>query len=134
MSRVSSSTEPRRGLSDKTFGVLLTLPALALLAVIVCYPLVSALVTSLFNQSLVLPGRSFAGLSNFADVLGDDAWPVLRHTAVFTVFATVLPFLIGFAAALALNVGLRGQAVLRSVFLLPWVLPGVVVSFIWLWI
>ena len=128
------STSERRGLPDRTFGVLLTLPALTLLAVIVCYPLVSALFTSLFNQSLVVPGRSFAGLSNFADVLRTDALPVLRNTAVFTVLATVLPFLVGFAAALALNVGLRGQAVLRSLFLLPWVLPGVVVSFIWLWI
>ncbi|MQA82615.1 MAG: ABC transporter permease subunit [Streptosporangiales bacterium] len=121
-------------LSDRTFAVLLTLPALALLAVIVCYPLLSALFTSLFEQSLILPGRAFVGLRNFADVLGTDFLPVLRNTAVFTVFATVLPFLVGFALALALNVGVRGQSVLRGVFLMPWVVPGVVVSFVWLWI
>ena len=38
------------------------------------------------------------------------------------------------ALALALNTGLRGRAVLRGLFLLPWVIPGVVVSFVWLWI
>ena len=121
-------------LSDRTFAVLLTLPALAMLAVIVCYPLLSALFTSLFEQSLVLPGRAFVGLQNFADVLGADFLSVLGNTAVFTVFATALPFLVGFALALALNTGVRGQGVLRSVFLMPWVMPGVVVSFVWLWI
>ncbi len=129
-----SGSEHRRGLSDRTFGVLLTLPALVLLAGIVCYPLVSALTTSLFKQSLVVAGRSFVGLDNFADVLRGDAFEIARNTAVFTISATLLPFVIGFAAALALNTGVRGQALLRSLFLLPWVLPGVVVSFVWLWI
>lgn len=121
-------------ISDRVFGVLLTLPALALLGIIVCYPLLSALFTSLFEQSLVLPGRAFVGLQNFADVLDADFLPVLRNTAVFTVLATALPFLVGFGLALALNTGVKGQGVLRSLLLTPWVVPGVVVSFVWLWI
>ncbi|GAB3840421.1 hypothetical protein [Dactylosporangium cerinum] len=44
------------------------------------------------------------------------------------------PVVIGFALALALNTKLRGRAVLRGLFLMPWVIPGVVVSFVWLWI
>jgi multiple sugar transport system permease protein len=123
-----------QGLSDRTFAVLLTLPAVALFAGIVVYPLVAALVTSLYEQSLVQQGRTFVGLANFRDVLTDDFVPVLRNTVVFTIGATVLPVLIGLALALALNVGLRGSAVLRGVFLLPWVIPGVVASFLWLWI
>ncbi|MDG6110381.1 hypothetical protein PQF33_50610, partial [Dactylosporangium aurantiacum] len=59
----------RGGPVDRTFGFLLTLPALALLGAVVIYPLFGALTTSLFNQSLVLPGRSFAGLDNFTEVL-----------------------------------------------------------------
>jgi multiple sugar transport system permease protein len=123
-----------RGLSDRTFGFLLTLPALGLLGAVVLYPLIGALTTSLFKQSLVLPGRSFVGLDNFDAVLSQNFWPVLQHTVVFTVGATVVPVLIGFALALALNTGLRGRAVLRGLFLMPWVIPGVVVSFVWMWI
>ncbi|MFF5234334.1 carbohydrate ABC transporter permease [Dactylosporangium sp. NPDC000521] len=119
---------------DRTFGLLLTLPALALLSAVVLYPLVGSLTTSLFDQSLVLPGRSFAGLANFEAVLGRQFWPTLRNTLVFTVGATAAPVAIGMALALALNTRLKGRAVLRGLFLLPWVIPGVVVSFVWLWI
>jgi multiple sugar transport system permease protein len=123
-----------RGLSERTFGVLLTLPALALLGAVVLYPLVGALSTSLFEQSLVLPGRAFVGLDNFRAVLSENFWGVLQNTVVFTVGSTVVPVLIGFALALALNTRLPGRAVLRGLFLFPWVIPGVVVSFVWLWI
>src|SRR5690242_20186494 len=115
----------RGGLSDRTFGFLLTLPALALLGAVVLYPLLGALTTSLFDQSLVLPGRSFAGLDNFRTVLDQNFWPILQHTVVFTAGATVAPVIIGFALALALNAKLRGRAVLRGLFLMPWVIPGV---------
>jgi multiple sugar transport system permease protein len=126
-------TAPQR-LSDRTFAVLLTLPAVALFAGIVAYPLIASLVTSLFEQSLVLPGRTFVGLANLGDVIGEDFLPVLRNTVVFTLGATAIPVVLGMALALALNVGLRGTRVLRGVFLLPWVVPGVVASFLWLWI
>jgi multiple sugar transport system permease protein len=124
----------RRGLSDRTFGFLLTLPALALFGGVILYPLIGALTTSVFEQSLVLPGRTFVGVDNFVAVLDDNFWPVLRTTLVFTVASTVAPVAVGFALALALNAPLRGRAVLRGVFLFPWVIPGVVVSFVWLWI
>ncbi len=124
----------RRGLSDRTFGFLLTLPALALFGGVILYPLIGALTTSVFEQSLVLPGRVFVGIDNFVAVLDGNFWPVLRTTLVFTFASTVAPVVVGFALALALNSRIRGRAVLRGVFLFPWVIPGVVVSFVWLWI
>ncbi|HQF71922.1 MAG TPA: sugar ABC transporter permease, partial [Promineifilum sp.] len=47
---------------------------------------------------------------------------------------TLLPFVIGFVVALILNTSIRGQGLLRSLFLLPWLIPTVVVSFLWMWI
>ncbi|MBA2945631.1 carbohydrate ABC transporter permease [Streptomyces himalayensis] len=122
------------GLSDGAFALLLTGPGVALFAAIIVYPLIAALVTGFFKQSLVVPGRTFVGLDNFREVLADDFWTILQQTLVFTVGATVLPFLIGFALALALNSGLKGSSFLRGLFLFPWVIPGVVVSFLWMWI
>lgn len=121
-------------LGNGAFALILTLPGLALFAAIVLYPLVAALVTGFFEQSLILPGRSFAGLDNFRAVLADTLWPVLWHTLTFTAAATALPFLLGFGAALALNTGIRGRAALRGLFLLPWLIPSVVVSFLWMWV
>ena len=97
-----------RALSNGTFGFLLTLPALVLFGAIVLYPLIGSLSTSLFKQSLVLPGRSFVGLDNFKYVLDRRVLAGAEHTLVFTGLGTVAPFVIGFALALALNTRLQG--------------------------
>jgi multiple sugar transport system permease protein len=122
----------RRG--DTGFAWLLALPGLALFIAIIAYPLVAAIVSGFFNQSLTAPGRSWAGLANFSFILDTTFWPDLERTVIFTCGTTVLAFLLGLGLALALNTGVRGQATLRGVFLIPWVLPSVVASFLWLWI
>ncbi|MFK0229957.1 carbohydrate ABC transporter permease [Streptomyces sp. NPDC090303] len=122
------------GLPDGTFAVLLVLPGLALFAAIILYPLLASLTTGFFRQDLRFPGREFVGLSNFADVLHRDFWPTLEHTLVFAGGTTAAAFGIGFALALALNAGLRGSGFMRGLFLFPWVIPGVVTSFLWMWI
>ncbi|MFI1633474.1 carbohydrate ABC transporter permease [Streptomyces anulatus] len=114
--------------------MLLTAPGLALFAAIIFYPLLSALFTGFFKQDLRLPGREFVGLENFAHWLNGDLFTILEQTLVFTIGATLAPFAIGFALALALNTGIRGSGFLRGLFLFPWVIPGVVVSFLWMWI
>ena len=133
---VRAGQDPRSGrrLSNGTFGFLLTLPALALFAAVIMYPLIGALTTSLYKQSLVIPGRSFVGLDNFRFVLDNQFWPVLKNTLVFAGGATALAVGLGLALALALNSRLPGRGVLRGAFIFPWVIPGVVVSFVWLWI
>ncbi|MFF5375924.1 carbohydrate ABC transporter permease [[Kitasatospora] papulosa] len=121
-------------LSNGAFALLLTAPGLALFAAIIFYPLLSALFTGFFRQDLRLAGREFVGLDNFAYWLDGDFLTILEQTLVFTVGATLVPFVIGFALALALNTGLKGSGFLRGLFLFPWVIPGVVVSFLWMWI
>lgn len=121
-------------LSNGAFALLLTAPGLALFAAIIFYPLLSALFTGFFKQDLRLPGREFVGLDNFTYWLDGDFLTILKQTLIFTVGATLVPFALGFALALALNTGLKGSGVLRGLFLFPWVIPGVVVSFLWMWI
>ncbi|SCF73094.1 carbohydrate ABC transporter permease [Streptomyces sp. Ncost-T10-10d] len=121
-------------LSNGAFALLLTAPGLALFAAIIFYPLLSALFTGFFKQDLRLPGREFVGLDNFTYWLDGDFLTILEQTLIFTVGATLVPFALGFALALALNTGLKGSGVLRGLFLFPWVIPGVVVSFLWMWI
>lgn len=139
MSQAVTTRQKDRGrlgnkLGDHVFGVLLTLPGLALLGAVVLYPLVAALVTAFFKQNLLTPGRTFVGLANLRAVLGDDFLRLLKQTLEFTLGSTVASFVVGFALALALNTRLRGTRVLRGVFLIPWLIPGVVVSFLWMWI
>lgn len=131
--KITDYNRPRR-ISDGVFAVLLVLPGIALMAVIVAYPLLTALVTAFFKESLVVPGRTFVGLENIIDVLKNDFLQLLQQTLVFTIGTTVFPFVIGFALALALNTRIRGAKVMRGLMLIPWLVPGVVVSFLWMWI
>ncbi|HVK19732.1 MAG TPA: sugar ABC transporter permease [Actinokineospora sp.] len=129
----SESKRARADLRKRVFPILLILPAATLLAAVLIYPLLVALADAFFEHSLLGPERSFVGLENLINAV-DKLWPLLRTTLLFAVPATVAPFLIGLVAALGLNQRMRGRAVLRSMLLFPWVLPGVVVSFLWLWI
>jgi len=129
----TTSNKPRR-LSDSGFAVLLVLPGLVLMAAVVAYPLITALVTAFFTQSLVQPGREFVGLQNIIDILQGDFLQLLQQTLVFTLGTTLAPFVIGFGLALALNTRIRGAKVMRGLMLIPWLVPGVVVSFLWMWI
>ncbi|WP_291413293.1 carbohydrate ABC transporter permease [Actinophytocola sp.] len=130
------TTATHRGhpLSGGLFAIVLVLPGLALLAAVVLYPLVSSLVTAFFEQSLVAPGRTFVGFDNLRSVLDAEFWPLLRQTLVFTAGTTLVPFVVGFGLALALNTRIRGRAILRGALLFPWLVPAVVTSFLWLWI
>jgi len=131
---MKSEAIPRPRLSDTQFGILLALPALVLFMAITMYPLFSSMYQGFFEKSLLWPDQEFVGLENIKAVLEDDFRPLLSTTLTFTVYATVLPFIIGFAVALILNSSIRGKGILRSLFLLPWLIPAVVVSFLWMWI
>jgi multiple sugar transport system permease protein len=113
---------------------MLALPALALFAAITIYPLFSSMYQGLFDKSLLWPGQDYVGIENIQAVLEDDFEPLLRTTLTFTIYATLLPFIVGFVVAFILNSSMRGQGLLRSLFLLPWLIPAVVVSFLWMWI
>ena len=127
------SRAPRR-IQATGFIWLLVLPGLAMLVTVVLYPLLRSIVMAFFDESLLYHGREFVGFENIASVLGDDFLQLLWQTLIFTAGATVFPFLIGLALALALNTGIRGRAAMRGLFLFPWLLPSVVVSFLWSWI
>ena len=125
--------QPRR-LSDTHVALLLLTPALALLLTIILYPLLNSMYIGLLDKSLIYGGDEFVGLKNIQSVLRADFLLILRNTLVFTAGATLLPFVLGFGVALILNGPIRGRGFWRGAFLLPWLVPSVIVSFLWLWI
>jgi multiple sugar transport system permease protein len=123
-----------RRLGDTQVALLLIAPAMALLLTIILYPLLNSMYIGLLDKSLIYGGDEFVGLQNIAAVLRADFLPILRSTLVFTAGATLLPFLLGFGVALILNGPLPGRGIWRGAFLMPWLVPSVIVSFLWLWI
>ena len=95
-------TRPRPGRlrAGELTGFGFVAPFLVFYALFLILPLVLALIMSLFNTSLVLPGLGkFVGLSNYRELFGDSYfWQAMWHTVLFTLVST--PVLVDFASFL----------------------------------
>ncbi|OLP61818.1 sugar ABC transporter permease [Xaviernesmea oryzae] len=79
--------------------------------------------------------RPFVGLKNYATLFSQpETWPILKNTAIFVVASIAGQFLIGFGLALFFWNEFPGASWLRGLFLVSWVMPGLVVGAIWNWI
>ena len=109
--------------------------ALCLLATVVV-PIAKAIQMSLYNDVLFKPqDYRFIGLANYMRLAQDPVfWLTLWNSFVWVFGSVVLQFVAGFAAALLLHQAFTGRAVVRTVVLLPWIIPGVVVGLIWEWL
>ncbi|MDH6267458.1 multiple sugar transport system permease protein [Rhizobium sp. SG_E_25_P2] len=79
--------------------------------------------------------RPFVGFKNYIALFSQpETWPILRNTAVFVVASIAGQFLIGFGLALFFWNDFPGSSWLRGLFLVSWVMPGLVVGAIWNWL
>lgn len=112
-------------------------PALGVMLLVIGYPVYYTLYLSLFNTppNLSMDEKIFVGLQNYQRVLAADSVAEASvNTLVWTVFSTFLAFVLGFAAALALNREFTGRGALRGVLLVPYVISAVAASYVWRWL
>ena len=82
---------------------------------------------SLTDDSAYTAERSFVGLGNYVELLGDSTVrSALIFTVVFAAASTLLELVRGFALALLLNATFRLRGAARAVALIPWAIPAVV--------
>lgn len=113
------------------------LPIALLVAALVYVPAVDTFRTSLTNRNLRQPNRpiEFIGLGNYERLLtGSETWQVTGRS--LTVVAVTLPLelALGLGIALLLNEKFPGRSIVRTLVILPWMLPPVVNGFLWGWI
>jgi multiple sugar transport system permease protein len=116
------------------FWILLS-PALAVLAVVTIAPFLFLFSTSLTPLNLARPATWWdfsAPLANFVELLDDHRFlGSLGVQLRLSVFTVVFQLLLGLAAALLLNSRLRFLEAMRALFIIPMVLPPIVVAIIW---
>ena len=106
------------------------LPLIAFFAVVWVVPIAYALGMSLFAEPITTP--RFVGLGNYLAVVAEPRFPAyLWNSVVYAVSTTVLSLLIGLALALVVNQRIRGGAALRTMMIFPYLLPTLVVIFLW---
>jgi multiple sugar transport system permease protein len=109
------------------------LPAVAITAALVIYPLIIGVQTSLHAQAPTLSAPSkFVGLSNYSDVLSD---PTTRstfvHTLLYVLIALSLEITGGLIIAVVLHRAFRGRGIVLAILIMPWALPSVVSGVLW---
>ena len=116
---------------------LYVLPAIVVMMVVIAYPIYYTIDLSLFKTppGLQLRDKTFIGLDNYTSILTSDVfWRVTLNTVIWTLASTLIAFVLGYAAALALHREFVGRGMLRAIFIVPWVISAVAASYIWKWI
>jgi multiple sugar transport system permease protein len=113
------------------------LPAVGVMLLVIGYPVYFTVYLSFFNTppNLALDDKIFVGLDNYARIIAAEAvQEATVNTLIWTVGSTLLSFVIGFAAALALNGTFPGRGLLRGILLIPYVISAVAASYVWRWL
>ncbi|NHF74462.1 carbohydrate ABC transporter permease [Paracoccus xiamenensis] len=110
-------------------------PALLLLAAILGWPLISAVVLSLQNIRAIGTGGELIGFDNYAEVLSDATfWRAGGISIVWVLANAVVQTILALITALALQQNFPGVRIARTWVILTWIVPTVVTVIIWRWL
>ncbi len=108
------------------------LPALVLFTLFTIYPVLRGVYYSLTNWDGITQTPNFVGLQNFQALLHDDHFlQSIRVTLIYAICVTLLQNIIALLLALSLQRFLRFSGALRVLFLLPTLLSGLAIGYIW---
>ncbi|UAB69628.1 sugar ABC transporter permease [Vibrio sp. SCSIO 43132] len=114
------------------FPVAMIAPAVALIGILMYYPMFGTFIESLHTTSFINPEPEFVGFELYTKLLSQDQFrQIIQNSLAWTFGVILLQNLFGFLAALLLNEKLPGQGLMRSLVLLPWILPGIVAAILW---
>jgi len=130
MSRIVSSMRDGVG-----FDLILVGAALVFLFALAGLPLVYNVLMSFQQVDMFTLGalfRPWAGFDNYVAVVQQpEFWLVMRSTLIFVFCSMAGQFVLGFALAIFFAQDFPGASTIRGLFLVSWVMPGLVVGGIW---
>lgn len=86
------------------------------------------------SDSRMLPSYGFVGLDNYERLFGLRHWSTaLNNLAIFGGLYIVICTILGLALAIALDQRIRGEGVLRPIYLYPMALSFIVTGTAWKW-
>ncbi len=89
----------------------------------------TTLKNSLFDIKVLSGVNEFVGLSNYINVFKDPKIiSSISFTVIFVVVSMVFHVVLGVALALILNMKFKGRRFLRTIVLIPWAMPAVVIG------
>ena len=146
MSRSGSASSHRsllnfrsRKKQDMLFCFCLLLPAIILCTAFILIPIVDSVAMSFTDYKIVNLTKNRPGEWNdFANYLrlwkAGKLQSAIGITAQFVFWTVSLTFVVSMALALLLNSDPVGARFLRSLMMIPWVIPTVITGLLWAWI
>ncbi len=161
MTTMTPSADPVSGVRQKKSkglnagqgrrGLLLVAPTLAVLTLVIIYPLIKAVILSFTKDAGLDPATGLfveggpAGLDNYKHwllqqcgttscppgTLGAQFYDAFNVTLFWTVVTVALETLLGMWFAIIMNREFRGRALVRAAILVPWAIPTAVTAKLW---
>lgn len=114
--------------SEEILGLLLITPALFIILVTLVYPFIDAIRLSLRDVGAGV----FVGTDNYQWLFGQDAFAgTVWRSLVWTVGNMALQGAVGIGVALLLNRAFLGRNAIRTVILIPFIVPTAVTAVMW---
>lgn len=118
---------------ETAIGLLFILPSLIGFTIFYAIPAVRGVIISFSDWDLLTPARS-VGLENYVRLLKDPTfWNSLKVTVYYVLLNIPLQTLLAMIIAVMMS-RLTKSIVIRAIIILPWLMPGVVVGLLWLWL
>ncbi len=132
VAKVNRSKAPHLG--ERAFPRLMIAPTLLVMILLTAYPLIFTFFYSFTNYNF-LKGTDkshFVALQNYIDLFQNAYFrQAVINTIKFTILAVVFEMVFGLLIAVFINSLGRGQKIMRTLLLLPYLLPAVTVALSW---
>jgi multiple sugar transport system permease protein len=127
--------EPKRRFRTRetVIGLLFILPSLIGFTLFYAIPSVRGVFISFTNWDLLTPAKQ-VGLANYAKLLQDpNFWNSLKVTVYYVLLNIPIQTVLAMVIAVMMS-RLTKSIIIRAMIILPWLMPGVVVGLLWLWL
>ncbi|HKU11175.1 MAG TPA: sugar ABC transporter permease [Sinomonas sp.] len=142
----------RKQVTQGRWATVLLLPSILLLAIVIIYPVVNAIVMSFQKDAGLVNGffvqGGAAGFDNYVHwiaqqcngvscppgTLGSQFWGAMGTTFFFAIVTVALETVLGFWMAIIMARTFRGRSAVRAAVLVPWAIPTAVTAKLWFFI
>lgn len=124
---------------DRVFAFALLLPAIITTVAFILIPVADSIYRSFFDYKVknIISGKPgiWNDFANYTKLFSNGKLlPSITNTLVFVFGVVTVQFVLGMALALILNSDIRFSRFIRSIMMVPWVVPTLISGLIWLWL
>ena len=139
VSRSKGKFSMSRSRGDKIFALGLLMPGIITTILFIIIPLVDSIYRSFFDYKVsnIISGRPgvWNQFGNYIKLFSNGKLPTaILNTLVFVTGVVLAQFVLGLALALILNTNMKASRFIRSIMMIPWVVPTVISGLVWMWL